>query len=165
VKTTVLLKSIAYFMLTAAVVLITVGVYYYTEENKFLDKCRLITCKITEITESTRGDAILTFREVNGNYPPFKYNVHYDASEDDLDYQVNEIHEVYYYEKDVSKSEIKSLMINHETSFILFMIGIVCFIDFPTMLFVAGLQKKKILTKQSAEIGLSETERKSIISE
>jgi hypothetical protein len=152
-------------MLTAAVVLITVGVYYYTEENKFLDKCRLITCKITEITESTRGDAILTFREVNGNYPPFKYNVHYDASEDDLDYQVNEIHEVYYYEKDVSKSEIKSLMINHETSFILFMIGIVCFIDFPTMLFVSSLQKKKILTKQSAEIGLSETERKSIISE
>ncbi len=152
-------------MLTVSMVLVTTGVYFYIEENKFLDKCRLITCKITDITEPTRGDAILTFREVNGNYRPFNYNVHYDASEDDLDYEINEIHEVYYYEKDVSKSEIKSLMINHETSFILFMIGIVCFIDFPTMLFVAGLQKRKILTKQSAEIGLSETERKSIISE
>ena len=164
-KNTVILKSIAYFMLLVAMVLISAGVYFYTDENKFLDKCRLISCRITDITEPTRGDAILTFREVNGNYSPFKYNVHYDASEDDLDYKVNEIHEVYYYEKDVSKSEIKDLMINHETSFILFMIGIVCFIDFPTMLFVAGLQKKKIQSTQPAQVGLSEADRKSIISE
>lgn len=164
-KNAVILKSIAYFMLLAAMALITTGVYFYIDENKFLDKCRLISCKITDITEPTRGNAILTFREVNGNYPPFKYGVHYDASEDELDYEVNEVHEVYYYEKDVSRSEIKDLMINHETSFILFMIGIVCFIDFPTMMFVASLQKKKILTKPSAVVGLSETERKSIISE
>lgn len=152
-------------MLLAAIVLIMAGVYFYNHETKFLGQCRLITCKITDIIEPTRGDAILTFREVKGNYPPFKYNVHYDASEDDLDYKVNDICEVYYYEKEVSKSEIKSLMINHEISFVLFIIGLVCLIDFPTMLFVASLQKKKALTKQSAEVGLSETQRKSIISE
>lgn len=136
-------------MLISSMILISLGVYYYTEKNKFLDKCRLIKCKIIKIDEMTLGEPVLTFREVNGSYPPFNYNVSYDPSEEELDYKLNEVYEVYYYNKDVNKSEIKSFMVNYETSFILFMIGIAFFIDFPIMLFVSRLQAKRV--SQSAE--------------
>jgi hypothetical protein len=149
-----ILKFIAFGMLAVSALLIILGVYFYTKENAFLKECKLIICRITEIEEKRRGDAYLTFREVNGNYPPFKYNVTYDASESDLDYHVNETYEIYYYQKDVSKSEINDFFINHITSFVLLIIGVTFIIDFPIMLFVFSRVKKQQMAKQ--QFGIKE---------
>lgn len=150
-----ILKVIPFGMLAVSALLIILGVYFYTKENSFLKECKLITCKIINIEEERRGDAYLTFREVNGNYPPFKYNVTYDASESDLEYQLNEIYEVYYYPKDVSKSEINDFFINHITSFVLLIIGITFIIDFPIMLFVFSKVRKQQQAKQ--QFGIKDT--------
>ena len=138
-----ILKFVAIGMLSASVALIILGVYFYTKEDAFLKECKLITCRIIKIEEKRLGRATLTFKEVNGNIPPFEYKVEYDASEDELGYAENEVHEVYYYEKDISRSEIKDFFINHLTSFILIIIGFAFMMDFPIMMFVISMQKKK----------------------
>lgn len=138
-----ILKFVAIGMLFASVVLIILGVYFYTKEDAFLKECKLIKCRIVKIEEKRLGKATLTFKEVNGNYPPFDYKIEYDASDEELGYAENEIHEVYYFEKDVSRSEIKDFFINHLTSFILIVIGFSFMLDFPVMMFVISFQKKK----------------------
>jgi hypothetical protein len=155
-----ILRYVAFFMLFASMVLIVLGVYFYMKEDAFLKECHLITCRITNIEEKRVGRATLTFKEVNGNYPPFTYFISYDASEDDLGYEEGDIVEVYYYKQDVSKSEIKDFFINHLTSFILIIIGFVFMIDFPILLFVAGIAKKKQQNAQPINI-----DRTTIISE
>lgn len=138
-----ILKYVAFIMLTSSVFLIVLGVYFYTEKEKELKTYILIKCKITQIDEPVRGDAVLTMRDMNGTYPPFKYNVHYDASESSLEYEASEIYEVYYNPKDVSKSEIKDFFNNYETGFIMLIIGFVFLMDFPIMLFVINQRKKR----------------------
>ena len=142
------LKYIAFLMLAVSLVLIILGVYFYMEKDKELKAdYTLIKCKITKINEYERGEVELTLDEVNGNYPPFPYYIHYDASESDLEdieYKVGQVREVYYHKKDRSKTEIKSFIDNYEASFILLMIGLVFFIDFPIMLFVSAMQKQKL---------------------
>jgi hypothetical protein len=143
-----ILKILAFGMLLVASALIILGVYFYMEKDKQLkSEYTLIKCKITKINEYEPGEVELTLAEVNGNYPPFPYYVHYDASESDLEdieYKVNQVQEVYYHKKDPAKTEIKSFIDNYETSFILLIIGIVFFIDFPIMLAVSAMQKKKL---------------------
>ena len=141
------LKYVAYAMLSASALLVVLGVYFYTQENAFLKECRLIKCKITNIEEHKKGNAVLTFRDINRNYPEFEYTKTYDPDEEDLDYAENEIHEVYYYSKDVSKSEIKGFFENHITSFILFMVGFAFMLDFPILLFVVARNKKQQIAK------------------
>jgi len=155
-----ILKYVAFLMLFASMVLIVLGVYFYMKEDAFLKECTLITCKITEIEEKRLGRATLTLKEVNGNYPPFKYYITYDASEDELGYEEGEIVDVYYYKQDISRSEIKDFFTNHLTSFILIIIGFVFMIDFPIMLFVAGIARKKQQNAQPVSI-----DRTTIISE
>jgi hypothetical protein len=150
-----ILRYIAYFMLLASCVLIVLGVYFYQKEDKFLSECKLLKCRITNIEEKLRGHAIITFKEVNGNYPPFGYIIDYDASESDLSYKVNEIHEIYYYEKDVSKSEIKGFFENHSTSFILIIIGFAFMLDFPILLLVTSRIKKQREANQ--QFGIKDT--------
>lgn len=143
-------------MLIGSMVAISIGVYYYTEEEKFLDQCKLIKCKVAKIDEAIPGKPVLTLKDISGTYPAFQYNESYDASDEELDYKLNEVYEVYYYPKDVNKSQIKGFVNNHETSFILFIIGIVCLIDFPTMLFVASLQRKKNMAAQTSTYGIKD---------
>jgi len=136
-------KFLAFGMLLVSAGLIVAGVYFYVDKDKQLEQYKLIKCKIIKIDEPIRGKAELTFKDVSGLYPPFIYVENYDASEDELDYKVNEIHEVYYHPKDPNRSEIKNLLENYETAFIFFMIALVFIIDFPVLLFVSALQKKK----------------------
>lgn len=143
-----ILKYIAFFMLSASVVLVILGVYYYQKEDKFLNECRLITCKVTEIEEKRYGKAYVTFTEVNGNYKPFKYFVDYDPSDEELGFNENEIHEVYYYEKDTSRSQVKGFFENHLTSFILLIVGFAFMMDFPILLMVSSKTQKQQLAKQ-----------------
>jgi len=156
-----ILKLVAFGMLSASIVLIVLGVYMYTQREKELKEYKLIKCKIIKIDEPVRGNVELTFRDLNGSYPPFKYFVYYDASEGELEYKLNEILEVYYYEKDVSKSEIKDFINNYETPFIMLVIGFVFLIDFPIMFFVISINKKKLSRSPSQNYGIKD----SVISE
>lgn len=143
-----LLKFIAFVMLSASVVLIILGVYFYQKEDAFLNECTLIKCKITSIEEKRLGKAYVTFSEVNGNYKPFVYYVEYDASESDLGYNEGEVHEVYYYSKDPEQSQVKGFFENHLTSFILLIVGFAFMLDFPILLMVVAKTKKQRLAKQ-----------------
>ncbi len=148
------LKYTAFGMLFASMILIILGIYFYMEKDKELKTYKLIKCKIIRIDEPTRGDAVLTFKDINGNYPAFKYKVHYDASEENLDYELNEICEVYYNDKDVSKSEIKDFVNNYEAGFFLIVIGFVFLLDFPIMLFVISVNKKRQNTATPSQYGI-----------
>ena len=142
-----ILKKIAVVMLCVSFGLIIAGVYFYQKEDKFLNQCRLLICKVTEIEEKRFGKAYVTFADVNGKVPPFKYYVEYDASESELGFNENEIHEIYYYEKDPAQSQVKSFFENHLTSFILIIIGVVFIIDFPILLMVSSKTQKQQLAK------------------
>lgn len=142
------LRYIAYFMLFASVIMVILGVYFYQNEDKFLNECKLIKCKVTSIEEKRRGKPIVTFTEVNGNYKPFTMLIEYDPSDEDFNYVEGEIYEVYYYEKDVSKSEVKDLFNNHITSFILLILGFTFMLDFPILLLVTNKIKKRQQEKQ-----------------
>lgn len=156
------LRFMAFAMLALSAVLIVLGVYFYIEKDKRLkSEYTLVKCKIIKIDEYERGEVEMTLREINGIYPSFKYYESYDPSEEELDYKLNEIHEVYYYPKDPSKSEIKFFIENYDTAFILFMIGLVFFIDFPIMLFVANVKRKQKNQSQSQHFGI----KGSVISE
>lgn len=135
-------------MLLASVILVILGVYFYQKEDAFLNQCKLIKCKITSIEEKRFGKANITFKEVNGNYPAFQYYVEYDPSDEELGYNENEIHEVYYFEKDNSRSEVKGFFENHLTSFIFIIIGFSFMLDFPILLMVSSKTKKQQLAKQ-----------------
>jgi hypothetical protein len=87
--------------------------------------------------------------------------VSYDASESDLEYKLNEIYDVYYYEKDPSKSEVKDFLTNYQTAFIMLVIGIVFLIDFPILLFVTSRLKKIRTQNRSEHYGIKD----SVISE
>lgn len=143
-----LLKFIAIGMLTASVILVILGVYFYQKEDAFLKQCKLITCKVTKIDEKRQGKAYVEFTEVNGNYKPFTYYVEYDASEDDLDYAEGETYEVYYYASETSRSEPKDFFINHITSFILLIVGFAFMLDFPILLMVSSKTRKQQIAKQ-----------------
>jgi hypothetical protein len=160
-----ILRFIAFAMLAVSMVLIVLGIYYYMEKDKRLKaEYKLIKCKITKIEEISRGDVELTLLDISGTYPPFKYYVSYDPSEDeleDIDYRLNEIREVYYYPKDPSKSEMKFFIENYETGFILLIIGIVFLIDFPILLLVSSFGRKQKNEAQSQHYGIKD----SVISE
>ena len=151
-KSPVILKYIAFFMLTASMVLVVLGVYYYQKEDKFLNECKLITCKITSIEEKRLGKPVLTFTEVNGNYKPFTLIIEYDPSDEELGYNENEVVEVYYYDKDISRSEVKGFFNNHLTSFILLIVGFAMMMDFPILLLVSSKTRKQQLAKQQLGI-------------
>ena len=156
-----ILRYVAFGMLSVSIVLIVLGVYFYIDKEKELKEYKLIKCKIIKIDEPVRGEAELTFREVNRNYPPFKYFVHYDASEDELDYKINEIYEVYYNEKDTSKNEIKDFFNNYETGFLLIIVGFVFMLDFPILLLVININRKKLAKSGAGNYGIKD----SVISE
>jgi hypothetical protein len=141
-----LLRYIAFFMLAASVILVILGVYYYQKEDKFLAECKLITCKITNIEEKRLGKPLVTFTEVNGNYKPFTMMMEYDPSDEELGYNEGETHEVYFYEKDISQSQVKGFFENHLTSFILLIVGFTFMLDFPILLMVTSK-----ITKQRRE--------------
>lgn len=143
-----LLKFIAIGMLSASVILVILGVYFYQKEDAFLKQCKLITCKVTGIEEKRLGKAYIEFTEVNGNYKPFKYYEEYDASEDELSFKEGETYEIYYYSADISRSEPKDFFINHITSFILLIVGFSFMLDAPVMFFVVARTKKQQLAKQ-----------------
>jgi hypothetical protein len=143
-----LLRIIAFCMLGVSCILIVLGVYFYQQEDKFLNSCKLIKCRITSIEEKRVGKAYVTFTEVNGNYKPFTLFFEYDASDSELGYNENDVVEVYYYEKDLSKSEIKDSFNNHITSFILLIIGFTFMLDFPILFLVTGKIKKRQQQKQ-----------------
>lgn len=147
-KSPKILRYIAFFMLSASVVLVILGVYYYQKEDKFLNECKLITCKITSIEEKRFGKAYITFAEVNGNYKPFQYFVEYDPSDEELGFNENEIHEVYYYPKDVNQSQVKGFFENHLTSFIMLIIGFSFMLDFPILLMLSSKTQKQRMEKQ-----------------
>jgi hypothetical protein len=155
------LRYYAFALLALSSALIILSVYFYIEKNNRLEKYKLIKCKIIKIEEPSRGDVQLTFRDLSGNYPAFKYYDSYDPSEDELEYKLNEIYEVYYFEKDTGKSEIKDFAVNYETALILFIIGFVFFIDFPIMLFVSKFAKKRRQQGSSEHYGIKD----SVISE
>jgi hypothetical protein len=142
-----ILKYIAFFMLSVSVVLIILGVYFYQKEDKFLNECKLITCKVTNIEEKRFGKAYVTFTELNGNYKPFVHYVEYDPSESELGFNEGEIHEVYYYPKDVNQSQVKGFFENHLTSFILLIIGFAFMLDFPILLLVFSKTQKMKMEK------------------
>jgi hypothetical protein len=153
-----ILRIIAFAMLAVSMVLIVLGIYFYMEKDKLLKaEYTLIKCKITKINEYERGEVELTLADVNGNYPPFPYYIHYDASESDLEdieYKVGQVREVYYHKKDPAKTEIKSFIDNYETGFILLMIGIVFLIDFPILLLVSSFSRKQQNQAQSQNFGI-----------
>lgn len=138
-----LLRYIAFAMLFVSVILVILGVYYYQKEDAFLKECYLIKCKVTSIEEKRLGKAYITFTDVNGNYKPFVYYVEYDASESDLGYNEGEVHEVYYYSKDPTQSQVKGFFENHLTSFILLIVGFAFMLDFPILLLVVSKVKKQ----------------------
>lgn len=154
-----ILKFIAFAMLAVSMALIGLGVYFYMDKDKELKSdYTLIKCKITKINEYERGEVELTLTEVNGNYPSFPYYIHYDASESDLEdieYKLNEIREVYYHKKDPTKTEIKSFIDNYEGAFICLIIGVIFIIDFPILLMVSMMQKKK--QQPGADYGIKGT--------
>lgn len=135
-------------MLGVSCILIVLGVYFYQQEDKFLNSCKLITCKITGIEEKRLGKPKVTFTEVNGNYKPFTLLMEYDPADEELGYNENDVVEVYYYEPDITKSEIKDSFNNHITSFILLIIGFVFMLDFPILFLVTGKIKKRQQEKQ-----------------
>jgi len=143
-----ILRYIAFFMLSASVILVILGVYYYQKEDKFLAECKLITCKITSIEEKRLGKPLVTFTEVNGNYKPFTMMMEYDPSDEELGYNEGETHEVYYYAKDISQSQVKGFFENHLTSFILLIIGFTFMLDFPILLMVSSKTMKQRREKE-----------------
>ncbi len=140
-------KIIAFLMLSVCSALIITGVYFYIKEEAFLKECRLIKCRVTNIDEKVRGTAVLTFKDINGNYKSFNYVEKYDYSEDDLDYKVNEIYEVYYYEKEPKRSEVKDFIGNHTTSFVFVIIGLSFIIDIPIFFFVFSMKNRQNLSQ------------------
>lgn len=154
-------RFIAFGMAALSAVLIVLGVYFYVEKDKRLKEYRLIKCKIIRIDEPDRGDVEITFSDLSGTYRPFVYYDHYDPSEDELEYKVDEIYDVYYYPKDTGKSEKKDFIENYETAFILLIIGAAFLLDFPVMLFVANMRKKMQVKSQSDFYGIKD----SVISE
>ena len=142
------IKIIASLLGIACAGLIIIGVYYYVKETAFLDQCKLIKCRIAQIDEPYRGKAILQLKDISGTYREFYFVEHYDASEDELDYELNEIYEVYYYPPDPNRSEMKSFMDNHETSMIFILIALSFIIDIPIMLFMSNLKRKSQLQEQ-----------------
>ena len=142
------IKIIASLLGIACAGLIIIGVYYYVKETAFLNECKLIKCKIVQIDEPYKGKATLYLKDISGTYRQFYYIEHYDASEDELDYELNEIYEVYYYPPDPNRSEIKSFMDNHETSMIFIIIALSFIIDIPIMLFMSNLKRKSQLQDQ-----------------
>ncbi len=128
--------------------LIIIGVYFYVKESAFLDECKLIKCRVVNIDEPYKGKAILTLKDINGAYKQFYYVENYDAGEDELDYKLNELYDVYYYPADPNRSEMKSFTENHETSFILFIIGISFIFDIPALFFVSNIKRKAQLQQQ-----------------
>ncbi len=142
-----LLKFIAIGMLSASVILVILGVYFYQKEDAYLKQCQLITCKVTKIEEKRFGKAYVEFTEVNGNYKPFMYYVEYDPSDEELGYNEGETHEVYYNPADTSKSEPKDFFINHLTSFILLIVGFSFMLDFPILLMVSSKTRKRQIEK------------------
>lgn len=150
-----LLRIIGVCMLGVSCVLIVLGVYFYQQEDKFLNSCKLITCKITNIEEKRLGKPNVTFTEVNGNYKPFTLVLEYDPSDEELGYNENDIVEVYYFEKDIVKSEIKDSFNNHITSFILLIIGFTFMLDFPILFLVTSKIKKRRQVQQ--QYGIKDT--------
>jgi len=155
-KNIAILKKVAFVMLAVSMILIAVGIYQYTEKNKFLNNCKLIKCKVVNIDETTYGEPVYTFRDLNGTYSNITIAESYDTDEGEPDYKLNEIYEVYYYAKNPSLSEVKDFMSNYETAFIFFVIGIVFMIDFPVLLFVANLQKKRLINNLTLTYGIKD---------
>ena len=155
-KNIAVLKMVAFIMLTASMVLIAIGVYQYSDKNIFLDDCKLVKCKVTNIEEKRKGEPVYTFKDLSGNIQPFTINESYDTEDGEADYKVNEIYEVYYYAKDPARSEVKDFMNNYDTAFIFFVIGIVFMIDFPVLLFVVSLQKKRLMKNQTTAYGIKD---------
>lgn len=149
-----ILKYIAYGMVCAAVVLIALGVYFYQQEDKFLNSCKLITTKITNIEEKRLGKPIVTFEDQSGKYPPLKMLMEYDHSDEEFNHKEGDINEMYYYETDPAQSKLKGFFENHFTSFILIMIGVVFMMDFPILLMVSNKAVKKQST--SAQYGIKD---------
>jgi hypothetical protein len=149
-----ILRYIAFFMIFVSMVLVVLGVYFYMQEDAFLKECKLITCKITNIEEKRFGEPVITFTEVNGNYPPFTMLKEYDPSDEKLEYREGETYEVYYYEKDKSRSEVKGFFENHLTSFILIVMGFAFMIDFPILLMVSNKAKKQ--RQEKLQYGIKE---------
>lgn len=149
-----LLKYIAFFMLSASVVLIVLGVYFYQKEDAFLKECKLITCKVTDIEERRLGRPVVTFTEVNGNYPPIKLTREYDPADEELGIEMNETRELYYYKKDVQQSQLKGFFENHLTSFILLIIGFTFMMDFPILLLVSNKSKRQ--RQEKSQFGIKD---------
>jgi hypothetical protein len=137
------LKNLAFFLLGVSFLLVILGVYFYSKEDKFLSQCQLIKCRVIEIEEKHAGNAYVTFLEINGNYKPFTLYFEYDISDEKLGYELNEVYEIYYYSKDVSKSEEKNFFVNHITSFILIVIGFSFMLDFPILLFISNKSQQR----------------------
>lgn len=149
-----ILKYIAYGMVCAAVVLISLGVYFYQQEDKFLNSCKLITVKITNIEEKRLGKPMVTFADQSGKYKPLTMLMEYDASDEEFNYKEGDIHELYYYEADPAQSQLKGFFENHLTSFILIIIGIVFMMDFPILLMVSNKTIKK--QQPSSQFGIKD---------
>lgn len=130
--------------------LIIIAVYFYVKESAFLDQCKLLKCKVVQIDEPYKGKAILALKDINGNYKQFYYVENYDASEDELEYKLNEVYEVYYYPPDPNRSEMKNFTENHETSFILFIIGLTFIFDIPVLFYVSNIKKRAQLQQQQS---------------
>jgi uncharacterized protein DUF3592 len=155
-KNLAILKIAAFVMLTVSMLLIAVGVYEYFDKNKFLGSCKVIKCKVVNMDEPVRGQPIYQFTDLSGTYRDFYIAESYDTDDGEPDYKVNETYEVYYYPKDTGRSEVKDFMNNYETAFIFFIIGIVFMIDFPVLLFVVNLQKKKLKKSREEAYGFKE---------
>jgi hypothetical protein len=156
-----ILKSIAYAMLSVGIILVIIGVYKYTEKDKFLAQCKILKCKVIKVEEPSRGEVIFTFRDLAGTYPAFTYEDTYDTDGGKPEFKEGDITDVYYYAKDTKLSEPKDFFINYITPFILIVIGFAFFIDFPMMMFVVSLQKKKMQKNQTTTYGIKD----SVISE
>jgi len=56
---------------------------------------------------------------------------------------LNETYDVYYYSKNPALSEPQGFFVNHGDEFIFLIIGFAFMMDFPIMLFVVSMQRKK----------------------
>lgn len=127
-------RLIATGVLFLSFIMIGLGIYYYMQEQAFIKQCAPVVCKITDIEEQVPGNAYLTFTDLNGKVPPFKYLEKYDPFEDALEYRKNEIYEMYYYEKDPSQSKINSFFNIHPVSSPLLFMGVPLLTSLPVII-------------------------------
>lgn len=131
-----------FFCLIIALGLVLPGIYFYLEEENYISKTEIITCRISKIEEPKEGYAYLTFEDVAGKKPPFVYLERYDAFDNTLKYRVNEVYEINYNSSSPGDSKVSSYFELHSVSSPLLFIGAPILFITP-LIFIAGFKSRR----------------------